>query len=316
MSEKDKPVSFIARGVMARRVSPDASDHDTQRGAVRPRGLPPPRYKDPPKRMYYYTPPLYTEADFHPSQIFDMGPGELWAITEIQTVKLNAQPGLREPRQRRPLPEPLPGLTKSARGRHVPTAGNSTDPRRKHICPVESCRKAFTKRDHVARHIKTLHRHENYTECNMPFCNYSSARRDNHQIHINRHTHYQEIMACTPDNDFKGIHLLNPQVVHPFSADIKPYKAISIPPLALGLWVFQERQRREEGLDIPRSEESDVERYFRAHPDEVESLLRGDPEWEWKMPPAGPEFTPIDGRSMVGSFKLEIKSDPFRHHTA
>ena len=77
-------------------------------------------------------------------------------------------------------------------------------------------------------------------------------------------------------------------------------------------------QRREEGLDIPRNEHSDVERYFQKHPEEVESLLRGDPEWEWKMPTPGPEFTPIDARCITGSFKLEIKpeSDPFRHYSA
>ncbi|CDO74833.1 hypothetical protein BN946_scf185022.g3 [Trametes cinnabarina] len=300
MSERDKPVSFIMRGAFARRASPDAPDRgDREERAVEPRGLPAARYKTPPRRTYYFKRPVYTEDDFHPLELYnfmDERP-EKWVRSNGQSYLLNppSEPELRITPPKGELPEPIPGVMKPARGRQVPTAGNSTDPRRKYVCPVETCRKAFTKRFHVARHIKTLHRHE------------TTSRRDHHRRHSEIHSHHRDIFACAPENDFKGIQLLNPQTVHPSSANIKPYKAMAIPPLALSLWLFQERQRREEGLDIPRSETSDVERYFRAHPEEVEAALREDPDWDWQMPQYGPEFVPIEGRFLVGTFKLDVR---------
>ena len=146
----------------------------------------------------------------------------------------------------------------------------------------------------------------------MPWCNASAAsiRRDNHMKHRRTHTHYQEIFACTPENGWKGIHLLNPQVVHPLSANIKPYKNIAIHPLALSLWVFHE-QRRRQGEVAMRPEDSDTGRYFLEHPDEMEAALTGHPSWDWKMPPADPkEFRAIDKRCMEGIFQLNIQPQP------
>ncbi|KAI0370020.1 hypothetical protein BV20DRAFT_1036068 [Pilatotrama ljubarskyi] len=211
---------------------------------------------------------------------------------------------------KKPIAQPIPGLSKPARGRQVPQAGTTADPRRKYICPVETCKKAFTKRDHLNRHINTLHRYDadQMHDCHRPHCDFTASRLDNCRKHRRNHTHYQEIFACSPEDGFKGLHLQNPQTIIPEAVNIKPFDNISIPPLALNLWCFQEKQRRN-GVDIPRVESSDVQRYFNEHPEEIESCLAGDPKWEWRMPPPGPEFTPINAHCMTGTFRVQVKRE-------
>ncbi|KAI0652635.1 hypothetical protein C8Q79DRAFT_898053 [Trametes meyenii] len=212
------------------------------------------------------------------------------------------------PRPKRELAEPVPGLSKRARGRAVPKAGSNSDPRRRHVCPVETCKKMFIKRDHLDRHIRSLHRHD-LEYCLHPTCSYTYTRRDNMSAHHGAHQCYQEIFLCSPEDNFKGLRLMNPQVARPQAVNIKPFSNISIHPMALDLWIFRENQRRN-GFDLPVGDFCDVQRYFNAHPDEVESALRRDPQWEWRMPQAGPEFTPVDERCMTGKFKLDIKREP------
>lgn len=63
---------------------------------------------------------------------------------------------------RRPFPVIVPNLTKKARGRQVPTkdmllqAGSG----RTFACPVESCRKVFTRSEHLKRHTRSIHTNE------------------------------------------------------------------------------------------------------------------------------------------------------------
>ncbi|KAI8981321.1 hypothetical protein BD414DRAFT_420032, partial [Trametes punicea] len=307
MHGTDHPISFMVRGEMVRRASPNSMDDASERRAIVPRELPPPRYKTPPRRKYRAKP-----IEHDPSHIHMSDGKQLVLVNDMWwPFPKDSEQRYRSPAPKKALAQPIPGLTKPARGRHVPRAEDCTDPRRRYICPVETCKKAFTKRNHVHRHIKSIHCHDKCEfpihGCNMPFCYHSSDRRDNHEEHVHKYGHYEEIFACTPENGFKGTHLLDPQVSHPFSADGKPYQAIpnsSLP--AFNLWLFHERARRR-GVDIPPYENSDVNGYFRAHPEEVEAALRGDPEWEWLMPPPGPEFTPIDHRCMTGTFKLDIK---------
>ena len=133
----------------------------------------------------------------------------------------------------------------------------------------------------------------------------SFTREDNYIRHFRRHqSHHQEIFACNPTDDYKGVHLQNPIAVEPDTFNIKPYRNIAIHPVALNLWRWQEGQRRR-GIALPKG--GDCDRYFDAHPEEAEAALRGDPEWDWAMPPAGHEFRPIDSRCMEGTFKLDIK---------
>ncbi|KAI0673912.1 hypothetical protein C8Q78DRAFT_969122 [Trametes maxima] len=216
---------------------------------------------------------------------------------------------VRYPRPKRDLAEPIPGLSKPARGRAVPKAGNSSDPRRRHVCPVETCKKTFIKRDHLDRHIRSLHRHERGNDCHDSDCSFTSGRRDNMAAHERTHDYSQEIFLCSPEDNFKGLHLMNPQVAVSKAVDIKPFANIAIHPMALGLWVYEETERRK-GFNLPIVKTSDIQRYFDAHPEEIESALRRDPKWEWRMPQAGPEFARVDDRCLVGKFKLKIKRDP------
>ncbi|KAI0714698.1 hypothetical protein C8Q76DRAFT_619633 [Earliella scabrosa] len=207
-----------------------------------------------------------------------------------------------------PLAQPIPGLSKSSRGRHVPKRGANEAADRKHCCPVPGCVKMFTKRDHLNRHIKSLHQHDKEFFCPIPNCDKSFTRADNYNRHWRKHqSHTQEIFACSPEDDYKGVHLENPIFTQGGDfLDIKPFANIAIHPLAFDLWHWRETERRE-GRDPPGKTACD--RYFDAHPEERESAFRRDPKWEWRLPPPGPEFTPVDHRgSLQGEFKLNIKS--------
>ena len=140
--------------------------------------------------------------------------------------------------------------------------------------------------------------------CYVPYCDRNFTRYDNYLRHQEKHTHYQEIFQCAPDDGYKGVHLENPNVVKPDSFNIKPFSAIAIHPTALNLWRFQESQRRN-GVDLPLHSECD--KYFAAHPEQIEGALRGDPEWEWRIPEPGDEFKRKDGRCLEGMFRVDIK---------
>ncbi|KAI0778929.1 hypothetical protein BD413DRAFT_466605 [Trametes elegans] len=273
---------------------------------VEPRGLPRPQYKDPPPRRYRVN---AKKTIPHPSAVFDHF-GSLWYWDDEQKVSRPYRPEpvieMRKPREKSTMPTPLPGLTKPSKGHKAPVAGTTTDRRRKWTCPVETCRKAFLQRSHLKRHIETIHNHPtNVDPCLVPLCDFHPTRVDNRRVHVARHSHDQEIFLCSLEDDFKGLQLQNPHVVHHYSADIKPFKDISIVPLSLDLWCFKEAKRRN-GEKIPRTD-GDVERYFRAHPEQIDAALRKDEEWVWKMPPAGPEFSQIDARCLKGKFRLDIK---------
>ncbi|RPD64723.1 hypothetical protein L226DRAFT_451316 [Lentinus tigrinus ALCF2SS1-7] len=218
---------------------------------------------------------------------------------------------IREPSAKTRLAEPVPGLTKRARGRHVPTKESSVGTDRKFCCPVEECQKMFKKRDHLHRHIKCLHQHEQMWVCHRPECDKAFTRYDNYKRHTHIHSHWQEIIACSPEDEYKGVHIPNPHVIDPDCLDIKPFKNIGIHPIALGLWRFQEGRRRK-GFYVPKSDDTDCERYFRAHPEEREAAFRGEGEWEWRNPPHGPEFVPYNESRpdcITGSFKVNIQKD-------
>lgn len=140
--------------------------------------------------------------------------------------------------------------------------------------------------------------------CYRPHCDKNFTRYDNYLRHQSLHSHYQEIFQCAPEDEYKGVHLQNPNVTEPDSFNIKPFAAIAIHPTALDLWRFQERQRMN-GVDIPRV--SDCDKYFAAHPEQREAALRGDPEWEWRLPQPGTGFRHIDGRCLEGTFKVDVK---------
>ncbi|KAI0756197.1 hypothetical protein C8Q80DRAFT_1091160 [Daedaleopsis nitida] len=202
----------------------------------------------------------------------------------------SGEPELRVALPKRDLEQPIPGVSKPPRGRRVPKKGAEAAANRKHICPVQVCGKAFTKRDHLNRHIKSLHQHEQSHMCPVPECDKTFTRFDNYIRHMHKHqTLREEIIACSPEDGFKGVHVLNPLVDDPEVSNIKPFANIAIPPLALNLWLFRERMRMN-GADLP--DFGDCAKYFREHPDERESALRGDPKWQWAMPPLAPSSPP------------------------
>ena len=63
---------------------------------------------------------------------------------------------------RRPNPVAIPNLTKKARGRPVPTKDTLLKPGsgRAYACPVQDCRKVFTRSEHLKRHTRSIHTHE------------------------------------------------------------------------------------------------------------------------------------------------------------
>lgn len=63
---------------------------------------------------------------------------------------------------RRPNPVAVPNLTKKARGRPVPTKDTLLKPGsgRVYACPVEDCRKVFTRSEHLKRHTRSIHTNE------------------------------------------------------------------------------------------------------------------------------------------------------------
>lgn len=164
MQDSERPVSFLMRGAMRGRSPPVEPDDSTEDASVGPRGLTPPRLKTPPLRLYRKKMPgsSIDPSTIPPHHIVELGGIKYW-LKDGQTP--SAMPGgptneIRIPRQKRPLAEPVPGLTKRARGRHVPTKESASGADRKHCCPVEGCNKMFKKRDHLNRHIKCLHQHE------------------------------------------------------------------------------------------------------------------------------------------------------------
>lgn len=55
------------------------------------------------------------------------------------------------------MPVPVPGLTKKSRGRKA----RATDDReRRHVCDVPGCGRAFVRREHLKRHIMSIHTEE------------------------------------------------------------------------------------------------------------------------------------------------------------
>lgn len=164
MGDSEVPVSFVVRAPMPRRPPPqDPGDSTGEDLSVEPRGLPPPRLKTPPSPGPYRSkPPRGVDiSQIEPDQIFDVGDNKMWQQSACRVVFL--YPMTRYPRPKTELPEPVPGVSKPARGRHVPIKGQTSEVR-KHCCPVEGCGKAFKKRDHLNRHVKCLHRHDQDSE--------------------------------------------------------------------------------------------------------------------------------------------------------
>lgn len=162
MTESDKPISFVFRAPLPRSASPaDASRDASEEAAVVPRGLPERKYHEQPRRTYRARRKHNPEHSYVDPDDILMYDGKPWYKQHGQWHRLeDGQPEdtLRDTMtHRKELAEAVPGLTKRTKGRFVPKAGATDDPRRKHICPVETCRKAFTKRDHVNRHIMTIH---------------------------------------------------------------------------------------------------------------------------------------------------------------
>nr|VWP00466.1 Beta-hexosaminidase (EC (Beta-GlcNAcase) (Beta-N-acetylhexosaminidase) (N-acetyl-beta-glucosaminidase) [Ganoderma boninense] len=310
VNDADTPVSFLFRGPIPRRsptadAEPATDPVGEEVGVEPPRGLPPPRLKTPPPRQYRAKPSTHSFT-YDPADIVEMF-GFRWVTTDegdIRRLDVEDLPTTRMPMPKRALAEPIPGVSKPSRGRHVPTK-ETAGPNRKHICTVEGCGKMFTKRAHLSRHIASLHRHERTWSCFAPYCDKNFTRYDNYLRHQSLHSHYQEIFQCAPADEYKGVHVQNPNAMNPSSFNIKPFAAIAIHPTALNLWRFQETQRMN-GVDLPRV--SDCDKYFAAHPEQREAALRGDPEWEWRLPQPGADFRPIDARCLEGTFRVDVKS--------
>ncbi|KAH9830468.1 uncharacterized protein C8Q71DRAFT_716812 [Rhodofomes roseus] len=96
---------------------------------------------------------------------------------------------------------PEPGVNKKPRGRTVPTKESGEREGTTYTCRV--CRKAFTRSEHMKRHIRSLHMHmEGTYMCSLPFCKKSFARRDNLIQHERKHKQLGAFHDCT--KNFEG----------------------------------------------------------------------------------------------------------------
>ncbi|KAI0066657.1 hypothetical protein BV25DRAFT_1796900, partial [Artomyces pyxidatus] len=85
---------------------------------------------------------------------------------------------------------PVPNLTKKSRGRKVPVVAQPAErhsqtknPRagspRLHVCQVEGCAKCFKRREHLKRHVVSIHTYEKPFECDAEGCDKRFTRHDN-----------------------------------------------------------------------------------------------------------------------------------------
>ncbi|KAI0803261.1 hypothetical protein BC629DRAFT_1253931, partial [Irpex lacteus] len=88
-----------------------------------------------------------------------------------------------------PNPVAIPNLTKKARGRPVPTKDTLLKPGsgRAYACPVQDCRKVFTRAEHLKRHTRSIHTNEKPFKCEEPGCGRLFTRHDNLLQHIKNH---------------------------------------------------------------------------------------------------------------------------------
>jgi uncharacterized Zn-finger protein len=80
--------------------------------------------------------------------------------------------------------EPLPPVVKSRRvsrrrGRRAARDGN---PKRKHVCHIEGCEEPFGRKEHLRRHLLTVHGLGEMFTC--PGCHKSYTRQDNLKKHM------------------------------------------------------------------------------------------------------------------------------------
>ncbi len=120
------------------------------------------------------SPPVSSESPYiplGPNNMIDMSPSPSFspALLEQQTrantdEKFSSRGSFKAARRllRRPIPVAVPNLTKKARGRQVPTKDTllKSGSGRAYACPVDNCRKVFTRSEHLKRHTRSIHTNE------------------------------------------------------------------------------------------------------------------------------------------------------------
>lgn len=112
------------------------------------------------------------------------------AASDAFSTAASPKPGRRG--VRRPNPVAVPNLTKKARGRPVPTTKDTllkAGSGRAYACPVEDCRKVFTRSEHLKRHTRSIHTNEKPFRCEEPNCGRLFTRHDNLLQHLKNHRH-------------------------------------------------------------------------------------------------------------------------------
>ena len=114
---------------------------------------------------------------------------------------------------------------------------------------------------------------------------------------------------CTPEDDFKGVHAMNPIAVNPEKHKTRPFAAMPFTDIQLGTWRFREMQRRQ-GNSAAVSPLEEIDLYFIAHPEQAELALAGDPRFKFRMPPVDLTGFRLRGQNcMEGKFKLNIRPE-------
>ena len=165
MADGDLPKSFLVRKWMPRGDLPGPPRTIKEELLILPQGIDVPRAKTPPApRPYKFK--QKPVGPLHPdTEHVDMGgytllihdgkprnkPPEDGTMRTVEMTPEEYRMGLY------PMPVPVKGANRRARGRAVPTIGSAEAAGRKHPCPQDGCRKVLTKRAHLRRHIEQLH---------------------------------------------------------------------------------------------------------------------------------------------------------------
>ena len=154
MCKSFKPVSFVLNRPLRRPEPVSSPDREVQ---PEPISLPPVRHIPPP--------PHKLRGKYKTFEVWDASILRIDGISymeidgDLVEVEYERHSG---PINKYPRPHPVPGLNKKPRGRKVPT--KESKERKGTTYPCIVCHRAFTRPDHMKRHMRSVHMHMENSE--------------------------------------------------------------------------------------------------------------------------------------------------------
>ncbi|KAI0694438.1 hypothetical protein BC835DRAFT_1349643 [Cytidiella melzeri] len=161
---------------------------------------------------------------------------------------------------RRPNPVAVPNLTKKARGRPVPTKDTLLKPGngRAYACPVQECRKVFTRAEHLKRHTRSIHTNEKPFKCDELNCGRLFTRHDNLLQHLKNHRNSPSSRDVSADyGPLDRVHIthMSPEPDH---SQVSPSMGVLIPPSISAMSISFSAQQQHEVADYRGDLSSDI----------------------------------------------------------